>query len=107
MEQGERISLRASCPSLGVANCKSIRSGCAYGWVEEGTPFNNRFTFSSSDKYFHTLCNTLDVIIECLCLWLSVAVFEQLLEMLIYFCKLLYLLGLQFTSVYPLESYGM
>jgi hypothetical protein len=56
----------------------------------------SRFLFS--DKYFHTLCNTMDVMIECLCLWLSFTVFEQLLEMLILFCKLLYLHGLLFTS---------
>jgi hypothetical protein len=31
---------------------------------------------------------------ECLCLWLSLSVFEQLLEMLIFFCKLLYLYDL-------------
>jgi hypothetical protein len=99
MEQGERISLRESWSSSGVASGKSVRSGCAYGWVETCTPFNSRFTFSSSDKYFHTLCNTLDAMIECLCLWLSLAVFEQLLEMLICFCKLLYLCGLRFTSI--------
>jgi hypothetical protein len=84
MEQGEIISRRASWSSSRVANGKSDRSGYAYGWVETNTPFSSRFTFSSSDKYFHTLCNILDVMIECLCLWLSLAVFEQLLEMLIF-----------------------
>jgi hypothetical protein len=82
-----------------VANGKSVKSGCAYGWVETGTPFNSHFTFSRFDKYFHTLCNTLDVMIECMCLWLSIELFEKLLEMLIFLCKLLYLLGLQFTLV--------
>ena len=80
-----------------MANGKSVKSGCAYGWVETNTPFNNRFTFSSSDKYFHTMCNTLGAMIECLCLWLRFTVFEQLLEMHIFLCKLLYLHGLQFT----------
>jgi hypothetical protein len=83
VEQGEIISLRASWSSSGVASGKSDRSGCAYGWVEIGTPFNRHFTSSSFDKYFHTLCNILDVMIECLCLWLSLAVFEELLEILI------------------------
>jgi hypothetical protein len=63
--------------------------------------------FSSSNKYFHTLCNTMDAMIESLFLWLSFIVFEQLLEMLIFFYKLLYLPGLLFNSAYPLESYGM
>jgi hypothetical protein len=30
----------------------------------------------------------MDVMIECLCLWLSFTVFEQLLERLICFCKM-------------------
>jgi len=98
VEQGERISLKA-WSSSGVANGKSVRSGCAYGWEETCTPFSSHFTFSSYDKYFYTLCNTLDVMIECLCLCLSFAVFEKLLEMLICFCKLLYLNGLLFASV--------
>jgi hypothetical protein len=46
--------------------------------------------FPVSDKYFHTLCNTMDVMIECMCLWLSFTVFEQLLEILICFCKLIF-----------------
>jgi hypothetical protein len=99
MKQGETISLRESWSSSGVASVKSIRSCYAYGWVEKYTPFSNLSTFSSSDKYFHTMCDTLDVIIECMCLWLSFTVFEQLIEMLIFFCKLLYLQGLEFTSV--------
>ena len=82
-----------------MASGKSIMSGCAYGWVETSTPFSSLFTFSSSDKYFHTLCNTLDVMIECLCLWLIFVVFEQLLEMIIFFRKLLYLHGIRFTLV--------
>jgi hypothetical protein len=36
----------------------------------------------------------MDAMIECLCLWLSLAVFEKLLEMIIFFCKILYLNGL-------------
>jgi hypothetical protein len=56
MEQGERISLRASWSSSGVANDKSVRSGCAYGMEETCTPFNSRFTFSISYKYYHTMC---------------------------------------------------
>ena len=96
MEHGEIISLKDSWSRSrsGVANGKSVRSGCAYGWEETSTAFNSHFTFSSFDKYFHTLCNILDAMIECLCLWLSLVVFEQLLEMLIFFCKLLYLHGL-------------
>jgi hypothetical protein len=91
MEKGERISLKASCSSLAVASGKSIMSGCAYGWVETGTPFRSRFMFSKYDKYFHTLCNTVDAMIECMCLWLSFTVFEQLLQILNCFCKLLYI----------------
>jgi hypothetical protein len=83
VEKGEIIFLIESWSSLGVANSKSNRSGYAYGWVETGTPFSSRFTFSSSDKYFHTLCNILDAMIEGMCLRLSLAVFEQLLEILI------------------------
>jgi hypothetical protein len=94
MEQGEIISLRASWSSLGVASGKFVRIGYAYGRVETSTPFSSRFTFSISNKYFHTMCNTLDAMIECLCLWLSFAVFKQLLEILFCFCKLLYLHGL-------------
>jgi hypothetical protein len=56
VEQRERISLKASWSSSGVANGKSDRSGCAYGWEKTGTPFSSRFTFSISDKYYHTLC---------------------------------------------------
>jgi hypothetical protein len=94
VEQGERISLKALWYSLGVASGESIGSGCAHGWKETNTPFSGRFNFSSSDKYFHTLCNTLDAMIEYLCLCLSLAVFEHLIEMLIFFYKLLYLHGL-------------
>jgi hypothetical protein len=56
VEQGEIISLRASWSILGVASGKSIKSGCAYGWEETCTPFSSRFTFSISDKYYHTMC---------------------------------------------------
>ena len=97
VEQGERISLRESWSSLGVANGKSIKSSCTYGWVETNTPFSSCFMFYSSDKYFHTMCNALGAMIECLCLWLSFTMFEQLLEMHILLCKLLYLHGLQLT----------
>jgi hypothetical protein len=82
VEKGKRISLRASWSSSGVASSKFGKSGCAYGWVEIGTPFSSRFTFSNSDKYFHT--HILDMMIECMCLWLILAVFEQLLEILIF-----------------------
>jgi hypothetical protein len=76
VEQGEIISLRESWSISKVASGKSVRSGCAYGWVKTCTPFNSCFTFSNSDKYLHILCNTLDAMIEYLCLWLSIAVFE-------------------------------
>jgi hypothetical protein len=36
----------------------------------------------------------LDAMMECLCLWLSISVFEQLLEMLIFLSKLFYLYDL-------------
>jgi hypothetical protein len=32
--------------------------------------------FLVSDKYLNTLCNEMDVMVECLCLWLSFTVFE-------------------------------
>jgi hypothetical protein len=83
MEKGKIISLRASWSSSGVAMIKYGSIGCNYGWVETNTPFSSRFTFYNSDKYFHTLCNILDAMIGCLCLWLSLVVFEKLLEMLI------------------------
>jgi hypothetical protein len=63
------------------------------------TPFNSCFTFSSSDKYFHTWCIILDVMMKCLCLLFSLSVFDQLLEMLFDSCKLLYLCDLGLISV--------
>ena len=39
--------------------------------------------FPISYKYVHTLCNEMDVMVECLCLWLSFTVFEKFLEILI------------------------
>jgi len=68
VEHRERISLRASWSSLGVAIDKYVRSDCAYGWEETSTPFNNCFPFSSSDKYFHTMYIILDIKMKCLCL---------------------------------------
>jgi hypothetical protein len=47
IEEGEIVSLIKSWSSSGVSSGKSIRSGCAYGWVETCTPFSRRFTVSS------------------------------------------------------------
>jgi hypothetical protein len=58
-----------------------LKSGCAYGWVETGTPFSNRFTILVSDKYFHTLCTGMEVMVQCLCLWLNFTVFDKSSEM--------------------------
>jgi hypothetical protein len=56
VEKEERDSLRAPWSSSGVANDKSVTSGCAYGWVETGTPFSSRFTNSSFMISIFILC---------------------------------------------------
>jgi hypothetical protein len=56
IEQEERVSLRASWSSSGVANGKSVRSGCAYGWVETSTPFSSRFMNSGFLISIFILC---------------------------------------------------
>jgi hypothetical protein len=91
VEQRERISLRASWSSSGVANGKSNMSGCAYGWEETSTPLSSCFTFSSSHKYFHTLCIILNVMMKYMSLLFSILVSKQLLENLFDFYTLLYL----------------
>jgi hypothetical protein len=68
------------------------------GWKQ--TPLSaiaSHFPFY--DKYLHTLCNEMEVMVECMCLWSSFIVFEQLLEMIICFYKLIYLHGILFASV--------
>ena len=58
-------------------------SGCAYGWVETSTLLSSSFTIWVSNKYFHTLYNGMEMMVECLCLWLTFTVFDKSLEMLI------------------------
>jgi len=41
----------ASYSSQGVANCENAKKKCAYGWVENDTPFNNYNTFHLLAKY--------------------------------------------------------
>jgi hypothetical protein len=65
VEQRERISLRASWSSSGVASGKFGRSGCACGWEETGTPSSSYFTFFGYDKYFHTLVSTKKSPLDC------------------------------------------
>jgi hypothetical protein len=94
VEKREIISLRESWSSSRVVSGKYVKSGCAYGWEEIGNPFSSRFTFSISNKYYHTLCIYIGCEDECLCLWLSSLVFEQSLEMFLCFYNLLYLYDL-------------
>jgi hypothetical protein len=61
-----------------------FRSGCAYSWVETWTPFNNPCTILVSDKYFHTLCTRMEVMVECLCLLSNFTMFDKSLEMLVF-----------------------